>query len=186
MSQVAFESDRAPEFFLEKVPSKDEAIKQFEDSFTTLIDSSKNAFDSAIESVTETKDEVSDKAYETPYQVSSWLDSATDKIQELGEGVVRFSEDDEEHHGGSGRKGPKDRKGHHGHCQKPNSTVYELISKSKYTTKLAALINEYEDVVELLNGTASNYSMSIRRFLGKKADSQLCSGLCANRQVRLF
>ena len=153
MSQVAIESDRTPESFLEKVPSKDEAIKQFHDTFTKLIDTSKNAFDDAIEHVTETKEEVSAQAYETAYHVSSWLDSAADRVHELGENVVPHSDDDQDHHGGKGRKG------HHGHCKKPNLTVYELISKSKYTTKLAALINEYEDVVELLNGTASNYSM---------------------------
>ena len=41
----------------------------------------------------------------------------------------------------------------------PNLTVYQLITTSKYTTKLAALINEYPDVVELLNGTAANYTV---------------------------
>ena len=157
MSQVAIESSRVPQSFLEKIPSKDEVIKQFEDSFIELIETSKNAFDDAIEYATETKEEVSDKAYETAYHVSSWLDSAAGRVQELRDDVAPFSEDDEEHHGGKGRKG---RKGHHGHCKKPKKTVYELISESKYTTKLAALINEYEDVVELLNGTATNYSAS--------------------------
>lgn len=169
MSQVAIESDRAQESFLEKIPSKDEAINKFHDSFTNLIDTSKNAFDDAIEYATETKEEVSDKAYETAYHVTSWLESTADRAQDLGEDVSPFSDDDGEedddddegHHGGKGRKGRKGRKGHHGHCKKPNLTVYELISKSKYTTKLAALINEYEDVVELLNGTAANYSMSL-------------------------
>ena len=33
-----------------------------------------------------------------------------------------------------------------------------MIAKSKYTTKLAALVNEFPDVVELLNGTAANYT----------------------------
>lgn len=183
MSQVAIESDRAPESFLEKIPSKDEAIKQFEDTFTKLIDTSKNAFDDAIEYATETKEEVSDKAYYTAYHVSSWLGSAADRVQELGEDIAPFSEDGEEH-GGKGRKG---RKGHHGRCKKPNMTVYELISKSKYTTKLAALINEYEDVVELLNGTAANYSMSSSRIAAHgssrtNADCRLCSRFCANRQ----
>ena len=184
MSQVAIESDRAPESFLEKLPSKDEAVKQFEKSFTKLIDTSKNAFDDAIEYATETKEDISDKAYETAYHVSSWLDSAADRVQELGEDIVPFSEDDAEHDGGKGRKG---RKGHHGHCKKPNLTVYELISKSKYTTKLAHLINEYEDLVEILNGTAANYSMSSSKF-GYHIYSKLnanccaCSCLCANRQ----
>lgn len=38
-------------------------------------------------------------------------------------------------------------------------TVYELIAKSKYTTKLAKLINDYPDLVEALNGTEYNYTV---------------------------
>ena len=175
MSQVAIESDRAQESLLEKIPSKDQAVKQFEDSFTKLIDTSKNAFDNAIDHATETKEEVTDKAYHTAHHVSSWLDSAADRVQQVGEDVLSFAEDDHEHHG------------HHGHCKKPNLTVYELISKSKYTTKLAALINEYEDVVELLNGTAANYSMStagihLYQRSETNADWRPCSCLCSNRQ----
>ena len=150
MSQVAIESDQTSEPFIEKIPSKDQAVNQFQNSFTKLLDTSKTFFDDAVEHVTETKEEVTDQAYETAYHVSSWLDSAANKVQELGDDLRPFSENDNDHKG---------RKGHHGHCKKPNLTVYELISKSKYTTKLAALINEYEDVVELLNGTAANYSM---------------------------
>ena len=45
---------------------------------------------------------------------------------------------------------------HHG---KPNLTVYQLIAESKYTTKLAKLINEYPDLVKALNGTAANYTV---------------------------
>lgn len=152
MSQVAIESDRAPESLLEKVPSKDQAVKQLQDSFSKLLDTSKNAFDNAIDHATETKEEVTVKTHDTAHHVSSWLDSAADRIQQAGEDVLSFAEDDHEH------------RGHHGHCKKPNLTVYELISKSKYTTKLAALINEYEDVVELLNGTAANYSSSTSGF----------------------
>ena len=151
---------------------------------TKLTDTSKNAFDSAIEHVTETEEEVTDQTYKAAYHVSSWLESAGANAQELGEEVAAFSEDDQEHHGGRGGKG---RKGHHGHGKKPNATVYELISKSKYTTKLAALINEYEDVVELLNGTAANYSTSpsvieIPHSSGTNADRRPCSCLCSNRQ----
>ncbi len=158
MSQVAIDSDRTPESFSEKIFTKNQPLKQFEDSITKIIDTSKNALDDAIEYATDTQEAVSDKAYETAYHVSSWLESAGSRVQELGEDVAPSFEDDEEHHGGKGGRGRKGRKGHHGHCKKPNLTVYELISKSKYTTKLAALINEYEDVVELLNGTAANYS----------------------------
>ncbi|KAK4569641.1 hypothetical protein LTR86_003406 [Recurvomyces mirabilis] len=51
------------------------------------------------------------------------------------------------HHGPPHRRGP------------PNETVYELISSSKYTTKLAKLINKYDDLVETLNSTKANYTI---------------------------
>ncbi|KAL1648139.1 hypothetical protein SLS58_002466 [Diplodia intermedia] len=42
---------------------------------------------------------------------------------------------------------------------KPNQTVYELIAKSKYTTKLAKLINDDPELVKLLNGTTANFTV---------------------------
>ena len=38
-------------------------------------------------------------------------------------------------------------------------TIYQLISTSKYTTKLAALISDDEELVSVLNGTAANYTL---------------------------
>ncbi|KAL0260539.1 hypothetical protein SLS55_004228 [Diplodia seriata] len=38
-------------------------------------------------------------------------------------------------------------------------TVYELIAKSKYTTKLAKLINDDPELVKLLNGTTANFTV---------------------------
>ena len=52
----------------------------------------------------------------------------------------------------------KPKKPHGGH-HKHNKTVYELIADSKYTTKLASLINEYEDLVDLLNSTSANFTV---------------------------
>lgn len=60
------------------------------------------------------------------------------------------------HHGPPGKHRPQ-HPPHHG--GKPNSTLYELISKSKYTTKLAALIAEDSELVELLKSTKSNYTL---------------------------
>jgi putative heme iron utilization protein len=140
MSQVAIESHRAPESAFEKLPTKKQAITQFENTFSKLIDTSKDAFDEVIDHVTEAGENVYSKAHETGFAVQEWLDSASDSVDDLGK------------HGKHGKHG------HHGHCKKPNLTVYELIAKSKYTTKLAALINEYDDLVELLNGTAANYT----------------------------
>ena len=63
------------------------------------------------------------------------------------------------HHGppehGRPGKGPH----HPPHHHKPNMTVYQLIAGSKYTTKLAKLISEYDDLVEALNSTKANYTV---------------------------
>ena len=73
-------------------------------------------------------------------------------------------EDSKPHHRGKPSKDGKGKPGkgkkprHHTHHH-PNETVYEIISNSKYTTVLAKLINEYDDLVELLNGTAANYTI---------------------------
>jgi uncharacterized surface protein with fasciclin (FAS1) repeats len=42
---------------------------------------------------------------------------------------------------------------------KTSLTPKQLINESKYTTKLAKLINEYDDIVKLLNGTKANYTV---------------------------
>ena len=41
----------------------------------------------------------------------------------------------------------------------PKKTVYEIIAECKYTTKLASLINEREDLVQLLNGTSRSFTV---------------------------
>lgn len=53
-----------------------------------------------------------------------------------------------------------DRPSHHGH-KTSNYTIYELISKSKYTTRFAKLVDEYDDIVELLNSTSANYTLFV-------------------------
>lgn len=143
MSQVAIESSNTPASAFDRLPSKEQLVNDFEDTFSNLVETSKNALDEAIESVTEYSEDVYSEIYDTALDAQSWLDSAADDFEDDGK------------HGKHGKQG---RHGHHGHCKKPNTTVYELIAKSKYTTKLAALINEYEDLVELLNGTSANYT----------------------------
>lgn len=49
----------------------------------------------------------------------------------------------------------------HGHHDESSHTIYELISKSKYTTKFARLVDDHPGVVELLNGTDSNYTLFV-------------------------
>ncbi|KAJ4389054.1 hypothetical protein N0V93_006516 [Gnomoniopsis smithogilvyi] len=49
---------------------------------------------------------------------------------------------------------------HHGH-KTSDLTIYQLISKSKYTTKFAELVDEYDDIVQLLNSTKANYTLFV-------------------------
>ncbi|OIW22958.1 fasciclin domain-containing protein [Coniochaeta ligniaria NRRL 30616] len=51
--------------------------------------------------------------------------------------------------------------GHHGHDHTSNLTIYQLISKSPYTTNFTKLVDEYDDIVELLNSTKANYTLFV-------------------------
>lgn len=42
-----------------------------------------------------------------------------------------------------------------------NLTIYQLISESKYTTKFSKIVNEYDDIVKLLNSTEANYTLFV-------------------------
>lgn len=131
MSQIAVESHSTLDSVVEKLPTKDRILNQAENTFSKVAKCSKNAIDQAVEYAADAGHHISRKLEETVFNTK----------------YTTF-----DHHGGH------DHHGHHGHS-KPNLTVYELIAKSKYTTKLAALINEYDDLVELLNGTAANYTV---------------------------
>jgi len=93
-----------------------------------------DAFAKAIDGAKDVGDAAYHKIHETGCDVESWLEGSS------------FDEyEDHPHH-------PP----HHG---KPNQTVYELISKSKYTTKLAKLLSAYPDLVDKLNSTKANYTV---------------------------
>ncbi|KAB5582240.1 fasciclin domain-containing protein [Coniochaeta sp. 2T2.1] len=52
--------------------------------------------------------------------------------------------------------------GHHKHPHDhPDLTIYELISKSEHTTNFTKLVNEYDDIVDLLNSTKANYTLFV-------------------------
>ncbi|KAL6721906.1 hypothetical protein ACLMJK_001011 [Lecanora helva] len=137
MSQVAIETKQGPDSVYDRLPSKDEALDRVESTFSDFIDTSKNGFDQVIKHIAEAGEQASSKAHQAAFDAEAWLESAANRVDDIGELNIN---------------------GHHGHG-KPNQTVYELIANSKYTTKLAALVNEYPDVVEILNGTAANYTV---------------------------
>lgn len=131
ISQVAIESHKTSGSVFEKLPTNDRILTEIETTFSKVTKSSKNAIDHAIEYAAGAGHDLSRTLEETALSTKSWLDSEYTSFDRHG----------------------------HGHHQKPNLTVYELIAKSEYTTKLAKLINEYDDLVELLNGTAANYTV---------------------------
>lgn len=134
MSQIAIESQKSADSASSWLPSKDQLQEEFDKTSKNVLKFSKNALDDAYDHTAESFNKVSQKAYETGFDAQSWLHSASSSFVPEG------------HHG------------HHGHG-KPNLTIYELIAKSKYTTRLAGLINEYPDLVTLLNGTSANYTL---------------------------
>jgi len=142
---------------------------------------SKNALDVAMASVAEAREEVTDKFYETYFDAQSWLESAVndnngvdpfsffDKDEHHDHPPHKKPDHDDPHHGpphdgpphhGPPHDGPHHGPPHHGGPHhKSNLTVYELISKSNYTTRLTKLINEFPDLVDALNSTEANFTI---------------------------
>ena len=119
--------------------SVEKLLDTSKDTLDSTLDTSKSVLDDAVDYASETANQVYRKAQSTAFDTAAWLESASTEAEHT---VEEFG-----------------KHGKHGHCKKPNETIYELIAKSKYTTKLAALINEFPDLVVLLNGTLANYTV---------------------------
>lgn len=69
------------------------------------------------------------------------------------------------HHGKPGHghhPGRRPPPGHHPHHHgDTNLTVYQSIQASNYTTKFAALVNDFPDIVDLLNSTKANVTVFV-------------------------
>lgn len=142
--------------FWDRLPSEDAVQSAVESTVSHLAEESRNALDDAFslafELGEEAEEEVELLKSRTGSAAQFWFDSVveTDDV-DFEEDDMPISELDHDHHG---------HHGHHGHCDhKPNMTVYQLISESKYTTKLAKLINEDEGLVRVLNSTHANYTV---------------------------
>ena len=123
----------------------DQVKEKSRDAWSQVTTSSRNAVDDAFERASE----LGDGVYDAASDVQSLVDSAVDDVYD--EAYDAF---DGGHHGGHGR-----RPHHPPHHDKPNMTVYQLIAESKYTTKLAKFISEFDDLVEALNSTKANYTV---------------------------
>lgn len=169
--------DNEPSSIWDKVPDVEQIWADAEARVKETIGCARHKISEAADSVYETAVHY-DHEFKNAIAGEAWLTSyeATDDLTEgPPEGPPHHGPPGHhgppDHHGPPGHgppghgppgHGPPDHRPHHppGHEHgPPNQTVYELISKSKYTTKLAKLINDYPDLVDLLNGTTANFTV---------------------------
>ncbi|KAH0543222.1 hypothetical protein FGG08_002483 [Glutinoglossum americanum] len=149
---------------------------QIEGPFSSFVDYSEGVLDTALSFASDVRKK--QKGYWCmkslqAFDADAWLATGVDPLEqaELDDG------DEPPHHGpphhgpphhGPPHHGPPHRRPpHHGHPphrrphhgHKSNLTLWQLISKSKYTTKLAKLISEDKDLVHLLNSTKANHTI---------------------------
>lgn len=117
-----------------KVNDNDDADER--SPFVSWIEDSLKRLDSPEESDAPSH-EHSDK-----YKLPSWLPNWP--------GQKHRDHDDHHDH-------PDHKHGHH--HEHYNLTIYQLISKSNYTTNLTALIDEDKELVKVLNSTTANYTL---------------------------
>ena len=134
MSTLEIKSRKSSDSVHRTFPSPLQIIKALENQINHAAGESKNILDQALSSVVGRASRAADSIQSTYSEV---LLNAQDGLSNiLGGG------DHPPHHGGPHNP-------HHGH--KPNQTIYQLISGSKYTTKLAELIDEDEELVKVRN-----------------------------------
>ncbi|TIA86247.1 Fasciclin-domain-containing protein [Aureobasidium pullulans] len=112
----------------------------------------KHALDEAFSSVSDASSSMTTKFQETAFDAKSWFESNANKAYEDAYEALD-NHGDHPHHPPPHHKDPHHGGPHHGH--KPNETVWQLLSSSKYTEKFSKLISEYPDLVEKLNSTDS-------------------------------
>lgn len=157
-NQLTLESQRESQPFFDRLQGNIEEVwTGVEETFKDAVAFSENALDNAINAVTDAghkaKTSIQCHSSMMAFDAQEWLNSAVSTVEDLD-----LDLSDHPHKKPHKPHHPPHHGPHHGH-HKPNKTVYELIASSKYTTKLAKLINEYPDLVEILNGTAANYTV---------------------------
>lgn len=121
------------------ISEKDYLVHKSKDFFNRWSGSAEEAFHQAYQTTSDEIESLSDKFTETTSDAKSWLSAYTSNLYEDIDARPPHHGDDPHH--------------------EPNMTVYQLIAGSKYTTKLAKLINEFDDLVEALNSTKGNFTV---------------------------
>lgn len=155
LNKIAIETKEVSRSFWDKLPIKADILSHVED-IVDVAAFSENPFDKAVDTATGS-DAFQCHSSMTAFNPQPWLDSAVvpfeDEVEVEDFDVLDFVENLPK----KPRHPPRHRKRHHHH--KPNMTIYEMISKSNYTKKLAKLINEFQDLVDILNSTSSNITL---------------------------
>ncbi|ROW15861.1 hypothetical protein VPNG_02570 [Cytospora leucostoma] len=110
-----------------------------------------------------TADSIANSVHDSIDSLSSSIEDAISNVQGTFESELESLFDEEETYGMAGVD-TADRPPHHHHGHghgDTDLTIYQLISTSKYTTKFAKLVNEYDDIVQLLNSTSANYTLFV-------------------------
>lgn len=165
-NELAVENNRHAAVADDGASSKDAVLKGFKkhfDEVTSTVNeashNAKNALDEAFAYATDAGNSVSEHVHDSAYDAKTWYASTLNDVYDVFDERDDPPHDEPPHHGPP-HHGPPHRRPHHPpHHGPPNQTVYELISKSKYTTKLVKLIDEFPDLVEALNGTKANYTV---------------------------
>ncbi|KAI9744506.1 MAG: hypothetical protein M1818_002035 [Claussenomyces sp. TS43310] len=156
-NQIIIETTKeTPKSPWDGLPSIDDILSSAGDLLEHAVEVGENALDKAMVAASDIGNQATASFHchdsMTAFEVQEWLDSAVSTVEDLD---ISVDEADKPHHP------PHHKKPHHGHHHKPSKTVYELINESKYTTKLAKLINKYDNLVEALNGTSTEANFTI-------------------------
>lgn len=104
-----------------------------------------------------TADYVTSSVHDVVDSLSTGIEDVVHDVKAQFETEMESLFDEEENYGIDAADRPHRGHGHH----KPDLTIYQLISKSKHTTKFAKLVDEYDDIVQLLNSTSANYTLFV-------------------------
>ncbi|KAF1929274.1 FAS1 domain-containing protein [Didymella exigua CBS 183.55] len=142
----------------EKLPKSNRHTESAKLSGKELLDNARDILDSTYYRVKDSAQDIYTRLHDATADVESWLEGSS-----FDDATINFGGDDHRPHhpphDGPPHYGPPHHGGPHDGDDKPNRTVYELINESKYTTRLAELINKYDDLVETLNSTKANYTI---------------------------
>lgn len=165
LGDIAIETQGKASSWLDRLPSKEEIASIVRKPFKDAKEVVENVFDEALAYIDDNAGVVPEDFEDSEYAITSWLEPGLETQYEGFEELPDHPPPPPRppHHGPphKGRPHPP----HHGrphhppHHRRSNKTIYQLILESKYTTKLAELIADDDDLVQMLNSTKANHTI---------------------------